>query len=167
MFGLIFIFFINSPEEGVNNVFMEFRCQNEENCGCQSWKRSVLVSGAQGNAGSKCAMDVHWEGDRSWGNFHGQEPLCLSAEFPGPSWTIHCRTGALAEMGTEGWIFLPNSTTWINAPSKIPLCTAPPKPVMPAERSCSPQSLWFRIPEMEMLTWNYKSWSTDVLKRKT
>lgn len=36
MFDLIFVFFINSPEEGVNNIFMEFRCQKEENCGCQS-----------------------------------------------------------------------------------------------------------------------------------
>lgn len=48
MFGLMFIFFINSPEEGVNNVFMEFRCQNE-NCGCQSWKRAGKRE-AQGSA---------------------------------------------------------------------------------------------------------------------
>lgn len=47
--GSYLIFFINSPEEGVNDVFMEFRCQNEENWVCH-WElenRRLLISEAQ------------------------------------------------------------------------------------------------------------------------
>lgn len=56
------IFFINSPEEGVNNVFMEFRCQNEENCECQ-WElenRRLLCSEAQVNVALAKIMPNCW-----------------------------------------------------------------------------------------------------------
>lgn len=49
--GSYLVFSINSPEEGVNNIFMEFRCQKEGNCECQ-WEpenRRLLFSEAQVN----------------------------------------------------------------------------------------------------------------------
>lgn len=114
----------------------------------------------------KCAMDVHWEGGEELRECSMGRSLCASVlnsitDPPTAAQELWLRWELKDEFS-----FFHNSTTWIQVPSKNPMCTDPPKPVVSAEWSCSSKGLCLRILEIEMLTRNYKSFSTEMLKRK-